>query len=261
MRWEELSRTDAKRHLGQVVASLPAAVERLAGDVGEAVVLDCSRHSLMALWPWVLRQPNTDGVLPGDAPGVPPWYPFRAAYCQHYGVQASLVAVIDGVAAYYAACLVAAQPARRWTIGGRSAKDKGYAHYNAPVLQLGEHDTVPHVQITTYVERAVVAGIADKRAPDALAGLYDTAIAATGAPAPAGPAYAVLPLGPGQLQVDLPENLEDLLGAAFDTLDQQVAAIDGVSEVQWQDREVLLVTSDVDAATMARRLAQVIATT
>ncbi|MBK5223374.1 MAG: hypothetical protein JJE52_10970 [Acidimicrobiia bacterium] len=253
MRWDELSREEAEEHLAELVAWLPEAVERLAVDVGSAVVLDGSRESLEPLCRWVIGQPNTGGVLAPDAP-APPWYRYQAGFCAHYGVQTSLVRVIDGVAAYYAACLQLVQPARRWQVGGRDARDVGYAFYNAPVMTLGEHDAIPHFQIPTLVKRLVLPERPDDRDPPRLQRLYDNATGRSrpGYPEPVG--FEVLEIGPRSFHVQMPETLEEDLGDAFDTLDERVAAIPGVERVVWEDREVLLVDGPIDRATLARRL-------
>lgn len=259
MRWEELTRSEARMHLDTVVAALPGALDRLAADVDRRVVLDGHRDSLVRLWRWVCKQRNSGGVLPADAPDAPPWYPFKAVWCQHYGVEASLVRVIDGVAAYYAHCLQVAEPARQWTVGGRNASDTGYAEYNAPVLQLGTHDAVPYAQIPTLVHRAVVKRTVRDREPEALARVFDMATAASGSASEV-PDVEVEATGPGRLVVTLPETLEARLGRpAFEALVDRMADLDGIDHVAWQDREVVVVTGGITPQMLTTRVRELLA--
>lgn len=192
---------------------------------------------------------------------IPPWYPFQAGYCRHYGVQRSLVRVTDGVAAYWAACLQAAQPDRHWTVGGCDARDTGYGFYNHPVLQRDGHHVVPHVHIATVVTRAVVRKRREDRDLDKLVWLYDLATGRgrTGQSEEEPPRFEIIRTGPASLELWLPETLEfELDQQAFDTLDQRIAAIPGIDRVRWQDREIMLLDGDIDPDALAEHLAPIL---
>lgn len=72
------------------------------------------------------------------------------------------------------------------------------------------------------------------------------------------PLVSVTEEAPGSYVVEVPEDLEAKLAEEFDTLDERIAGIAGVDEVIWEDREVFLVRSSLDATTLARRVADLL---
>ncbi|QNN52924.1 hypothetical protein [Nocardioides mesophilus] len=87
---------------------------------------------------------------------------------------------------------------------------------------------------------------------------------AAAAPPPAGPVTVeVTPLtgGPWDVQVSLPEEVEDLLGAAaYASLEERFAAVPGVRAVVFEDRDVaVLATDGLDPEELRRALDGVLA--
>ena len=125
---------------------LAAAEGRRAWLEEQVGPLDLTRESLVPLWVWavdrlqlrpddaakdyVVREDGARFYVPRDA-DLPIWYG-RSPFLAPDVWSDDSLAIVDGVAAHFAACLTTAQPDLRWEIA--HADYGGYMHEGQPVL-------------------------------------------------------------------------------------------------------------------------------
>lgn len=233
--YEQLSREEAKAHFARHVATeeerLDAfrdLVERLGGPL--SADLDLSRDSLGPLGRWML-----DAVVDGPRDGeIPLW----ARPMHQLTLSGDSIRLMDGAAAYFAAALHRRHPDLRWKL----TTMKLDINYHAPVLG-GLLSPV----------RPMFGGLERGRSADPPDGdwilrlfdVWDEGFGAADASAdgkePSADDVEVSRTEmPGyDVEIWIPEYVEQLIGSeAFDALQEQFAAISGVRELVWEDREL-----------------------
>ncbi len=244
--------TEAEDFFKAFVSAGPARLAWFATEVRErgGPALDGSVASLGPLWAWMrtvgLRESPAAGELPVWADGeiVAGW-----------GYDGETLRLLDGLIHY-----VAAVYRRELGVGWElKTDDPGHAFHQAPVLTGMGGAAPPWRQVMAVVNRHRKG----KGADDQLQMLVAAAIAA-GPSAPVEMPLSVEVLAEGDdsafdYHVSIPEWTEDRIGAAaFATLGERFAAIPGVQQVVWEDREVFLVDASLDAATLEAALLAVL---
>lgn len=238
----------ARAYVGQLAWRLPWFRDRVAAAGGPPV--DGTVASLDALAAFVAVRAHDPGPVTTEPfwfqpPGRrPDWTPAGAEW-------------VEGLAAAVAAVITTATGAR-WVFD----TDARYVTGHQPVLQ-GIVNT-PQRLATLAVTEALSG-----RTPRPLSVLvprmidqYDPALRLAGAPGlgaddgggPAAPVEAAAPVtvevtpmtgGPWDVQVSLPEEVEDLLGReAYASLEERFAAVPGVRRVVFEDRDVAVLATD-----------------
>lgn len=237
----------ARAYVEQLAWRLPWLRDRVAAAAGPQV--DGTVESLDALAAFVAARVHDPGPVTADPfwfepPGQrPDWTEAGAEW-------------VEGLAAAVAEAITAATGAR-WVFD----TDARYVTGHQPVLQ-GIVNTPQRLASLAVVEAlsgrtrrplsVLVPRMIDQYDPALrLAGAPDLRADDGAAPAAVTPASPVTvdvtPLtgGPWDVQVSLPEEVEDLLGpAAYASLEERFAAVPGVSRVVFEDRDVAVLTTD-----------------
>ncbi len=233
--YQQLSRAEAKAHFDRYVATeqerLEAfrdLVERLGGP--KRPELDLSRDSMRPLGAWVLGA-VADGPRDGE---VPLWAQSMPPYQLTWSGDG--IRLMDGLATYFAAAVHRRHPGLTWTMSTKSFD----VDYQTPTLG----NLMPVRPMLVGLDRGRSAEPPDG---DWLVRIFDPWDQAfeRGPSADDKPAIDDVDVNPTDMpgfdvEIWISEAVEALIGAdAFAALQPTLAAIPGVKELVWEDRELL----------------------
>jgi hypothetical protein len=199
-------------------------------------------------------------VGPQDADSVPDWA--RAPYGTVRRLSAESLWLIDGAASHFAAALRTLDRGLEWQL----CTQKIDTYYHRPLLE--PIHLAPPIPVVGVLHQLV----ADEPNPEWLAGYWD-AWTETIRQVRESPSAADDPLPLDEVAVDvydharwnaqiwIPEGAEAVLGARrFESLARRISRLKGVTDLTWEDREVMLVrlAADVEHDNLRKRVMQVL---
>lgn len=267
--YEKMTELEAQKHLEALETSLSRRLEWMRAHVagGRGPDLDASPESLVPLWNWVLAQDHDVDAPRSADEDIPPWLEFDAGFCSRLGPR--LLALTDGLIAYFAEVASHDLPGARWTVGS-APKSTNYIDQNAPVLLLpgGAHMN-PVRMVTVAVVSAIVENNERRRDPEVLLRAYrrwaeparraiEEERSQSGSEAAIGEeSFEVL--GEAAAGFDFAVSMDEALSADDDWRDRFVArlqASESISELMDEDRELIYVRTRMGAGDLRRALVE-----
>jgi alpha-beta hydrolase superfamily lysophospholipase len=250
-RYRQMSRTEATAAFDAYLAEQPERIARLEAIVQRrrGPAMDCDPEALDRLGAWLLEA--LEWSAPDERP--PGWVQRRAGH----EISAESAALVEGVAAHMAACLLSLVPEVEW----RLCTDRIDHYYHLPLLEplhllpetmsagvlIGAQSDPPRAEL---LGRRMVAWREQLAKPRAKGPVADDALPLD--------EIAVDPVDPAEYDgrfnatIWIPEGAEAVLGEEqFEELSRRLARLKGVVDLVHEDREVFLVRvvdrQDLDA--------------
>jgi hypothetical protein len=263
--YEKMRKREAAAALQEFLQERPRALQDLADSMArhgaDPGILDGSVESLVPLWRWV-KSVLSERSAGADGPELSP--PDGPTWLRHgIGIEPTLspesVALVDGVISYVCQVIERGVPQAQWRVGEHRVRS--YIWRNHPVLGVDEEEVAP-ASLVPGAARGHVSG----RVPsedDALAVAAAAVVERLGGPAeePAAGADQPLvevedlgddPVRGRELEVSLREDVAHEHSGVVDALVESLAGQDGVGGAVREDREVVLVRTEWDAARLQR---------